>query len=90
MQPYDVRTLSSSRRSGTLATVQKEFVVDHFTEQPIPPGDYDCCESGCEPCVWDVYQAEMSLWRAAEAKRKAAEAAENKQPINPPETAPTS
>ncbi len=37
-------------------------------EKPIPPGDYDCCESGCEPCVWDVYQAEMSQWRAAQAQ----------------------
>lgn len=38
-------------------------------EKPIPPGDYDCCESGCEPCVWDVYQAEMSQWRSAQAQR---------------------
>jgi len=37
-------------------------------EKPIPPGDYDCCDSGCEPCVWDVYQAEMSQWRAQQAQ----------------------
>jgi hypothetical protein len=37
-------------------------------EKPIPPGDYDCCESGCEPCVWDVYQAEMAQWRAVQTQ----------------------
>jgi len=41
-------------------------------EKPTPPGDYDCCESGCEPCVWDIYHTEMNLWRDAEAKRVAA------------------
>lgn len=59
-------------------------------EQPIPPGDYDCCESGCEPCVWDVYRDEMNQWRAAEAERKAAEAAESKQATTQLETAPSS
>lgn len=37
-------------------------------EKPTPPGDYDCCESGCEPCVWDVYQSELAEWRSAETK----------------------
>lgn len=41
-------------------------------EKPTPPGDYDCCESGCERCVWDIYHTEMNLWRDAEAKRVAA------------------
>lgn len=42
-------------------------------EKPTPPGDYDCCESGCEPCVWDIYQAEMTQWRAAQANNPEAE-----------------
>lgn len=32
-------------------------------EQPQPPGEYDCCENGCEPCVWDHYYAELAEWR---------------------------
>lgn len=32
-------------------------------EKPIPPGDYDCCESGCEPCVWDIYRDELRQWQ---------------------------
>jgi len=39
-------------------------------EKPIPPGDYDCCESGCEPCVWDIYQSELAQWRAATESEK--------------------
>lgn len=29
--------------------------------QPLPPdmpGESECCESGCERCVWTVYQEE--------------------------------
>lgn len=33
-------------------------------EKPIPPGDYDCCESACEPCVWDIYYDELRQWQA--------------------------
>ena len=42
-------------------------------EEPIAPGDYDCCESGCEPCVWDVYRDEMAQWRAAQAAKNTEE-----------------
>ncbi|RVU31604.1 oxidoreductase-like domain-containing protein [Neptunomonas marina] len=36
-------------------------------ERPTPPGDYECCESGCEPCVWDTYYAELNAWQAKQA-----------------------
>ncbi|PSL12929.1 oxidoreductase family protein [Marinobacterium halophilum] len=32
-------------------------------EKPLPPADGECCESACEPCVWDTYYAEMRLWQ---------------------------
>ncbi|WP_254262590.1 oxidoreductase-like domain-containing protein [Marinobacterium weihaiense] len=41
-------------------------------EKPIAPTDGECCESGCEPCVWDTYYEEMRLWR--EEQKKLAEA----------------
>ena len=41
-------------------------------DKPTPPGEYDCCESACEPCVWDTSYEEMNQWREAQ---KAAEAA---------------
>lgn len=39
-------------------------------EEPTPPGDYECCESACEPCVWDTYYAELAEWKALQAEAK--------------------
>jgi hypothetical protein len=47
-------------------------------EKPTPPGDYECCESACEPCVWDIYYEDMREWKEKQAQLKAAETAENK------------
>lgn len=46
-----------------------------MTEKPTPPGEYECCESGCEPCVWDIYNDDLKAWQAAQ-KAKAQKAAE--------------
>lgn len=35
-------------------------------EKPMPPGDYECCESGCDRCVWDVYREDMNEWQQAQ------------------------
>ena len=32
-------------------------------EPPEEPLDTDCCGSGCTPCVFDIYNAEMVKWR---------------------------
>ncbi len=37
---------------------------------PEPPGDNECCESGCERCVWTVHAEAMDAWRAAHAEWK--------------------
>ena len=42
-------------------------------EKPTPPGEYECCESGCEPCVWDIYYEDMREWKEAQEKLKAAQ-----------------
>lgn len=41
---------------------------------PPPPDDNACCNSGCDPCVFDLYEAEreryfaeMRAWRARRA-----------------------
>ncbi|MGI6408110.1 MAG: hypothetical protein GXZ05_04720 [Gammaproteobacteria bacterium] len=41
-------------------------------EKPEPPGDYDCCESACEPCVWDFYYEELAAWQKQQQELKAA------------------
>ena len=31
--------------------------------EPHKPEESECCGSGCVPCVFDVYEQEMSKWR---------------------------
>lgn len=38
-------------------------IFDPEPEAPEPPADGACCGSGCENCVLDVYQAELSAYR---------------------------
>ena len=33
-------------------------------EPPQEPHDSDCCGTGCIPCVFDIYEEEMKLWKA--------------------------
>lgn len=50
---------------------------------PVPPGDNECCNSGCDPCVFDLYAQELERYRTElraweerqAAKEKAAHAA---------------
>lgn len=50
-------------------------------EKPTPPEDYECCESGCSPCVWDLYYDDMREWQAEQAAQqdsaKTTESADN-------------
>jgi hypothetical protein len=39
-------------------------------EKPTPPEDYECCESGCSPCVWDTYYEDVQLWQAEQNAEK--------------------
>ncbi|WP_331253399.1 oxidoreductase-like domain-containing protein [Paraburkholderia sacchari] len=46
--------------------------------RPLPPerpNDEDCCQSGCSPCIFDLYSEEMDRWRAALKAWEAREAA---------------
>lgn len=36
-------------------------------EKPLPPGDSECCESGCSRCVWDTYFEELDAWNEAQS-----------------------
>ncbi|MCP5160664.1 MAG: hypothetical protein H7A00_03205 [Hahellaceae bacterium] len=39
------------------------------TEKPTPPEDWECCDSGCCPCVWDTYNEELHAWEAQQASQ---------------------
>lgn len=32
---------------------------------PIRPDNDECCNSGCSPCVFDLYEDELERYRAA-------------------------
>jgi hypothetical protein len=32
---------------------------------PVCPDDNACCQSGCDPCVFDLYAQELAHYRAA-------------------------
>lgn len=36
-------------------------------EKPEPPAPNECCENGCEPCVWDTYREALADWNAQQA-----------------------
>ncbi|MCW3481153.1 oxidoreductase-like domain-containing protein [Neisseriaceae bacterium JH1-16] len=44
---------------------------DPEPEAPEPPADGACCDSGCDPCVWDIYREQMDDYRAQLAAWKA-------------------
>lgn len=50
-----------------------------MAEKPTPPGEYECCDSGCEPCVWDIYYDELRAWQQARRSEQP-EAESNSQP----------
>ena len=33
-------------------------------ELPQEPQDSDCCGTGCTPCVFDIHEEELKLWKA--------------------------
>ncbi|WP_372834159.1 oxidoreductase-like domain-containing protein [Pontibacterium sp.] len=45
-------------------------------ERPVPPGDNECCEGGCSPCVWDHYHEAMRVWQEQQKAEKAKAQAE--------------
>lgn len=30
---------------------------------PLKPEDSDCCGSGCVPCVFDIYEQDLKIWK---------------------------
>lgn len=48
--------------------------ADPKPEAPIEPALEDCCGSGCDPCVFDTYTADLHRYRAALAAWEARQA----------------
>ena len=39
--------------------------TDPKPQEPDKPGPYDCCESACEPCIWDMYADQVKAYKRA-------------------------
>ncbi len=39
-------------------------------ERPLPPEDFECCDSACSPCVWDIYYEELQQWQARQEQKQ--------------------
>jgi cytochrome-b5 reductase len=50
--------------------------------RPEEPAPGECCESGCDPCVLDLYYEALREWEAEVARLKAAAADLESQPAN--------
>ncbi len=38
-------------------------------QKPIPPAPNECCESGCDPCIWDIYRNKLRKWEQAQVQQ---------------------
>jgi hypothetical protein len=47
----------------TMNPAPPSAVDDPRPVQPEPPQPSECCESGCDPCVYDCYAEEMRQYR---------------------------
>ena len=41
--------------------------LEYFTERPQKPLPSDCCDTGCSPCVMDLYHEELAVWERLRA-----------------------
>ncbi|PWF22945.1 oxidoreductase-like domain-containing protein [Corticimicrobacter populi] len=40
-----------------------DILADPPPQRPEPPGPNECCQSGCDPCVLDLYAEELQQYR---------------------------
>ena len=47
-------------------------IISKLPPKPTPPEPYECCERGCDPCVYDYYAKALARWekRVAEIEKK--------------------
>jgi hypothetical protein len=44
--------------------------MSDLLEKPDPPGEFECCESGCSSCVWDFYFDKLDEWKRQQSLLK--------------------
>lgn len=56
-------TLQSKYHGTELTTEPADPSLSNLPEPPEEPLQSDCCGTGCSPCVFDIYEEDMKLWR---------------------------
>lgn len=46
-----------------MTTVATRISHDPRPQPPEQPGDDECCRSGCDPCIFDLYHQELQRYR---------------------------
>ena len=54
---------SENQSSSNLSSCEKSCKKPTLPPAPIPPEPSDCCGSGCVPCVLDIYDQEVAIWK---------------------------
>ena len=49
----------------SVALVRPPVDLDPRPEPPARPTADDCCRGGCDPCVFDIYEAELARYEEA-------------------------
>ena len=44
-----------------------ELGSEYLSERPQKPLPSDCCDTGCSPCVMDLYHEELAVWERLRA-----------------------
>jgi hypothetical protein len=60
--------MGKTRKKSTKDSVQ-------LPPKPTAPEPYECCERGCDPCVYDYYAKALARW-----EKHVAEIEKSKQP----------
>lgn len=45
--------------------------IDHIPPPPEKPDPFECCGSGCVPCIFDYYEDKLSEWETTHGYRLA-------------------
>jgi hypothetical protein len=51
--------------------IKSNKISETLPPKPIAPEPYECCERGCDPCIYDYYAKALARWekRVAEIEK---------------------
>ena len=70
MVTHPPESKNGSGGRGTKEMVDKPVPRD---PRPLRPDPSECCGSGCNPCILEVYEDELAAWEERQRRREAAQ-----------------